>query len=121
MNLEEKQSICESCPLKINRVCMIWRQVAANAKCPEGAFENPEVLNRFKKIKSTKVIKPNDDPISKTEIEQIFFNLKKGVLPRKYIDLKKQYIYDKKKLGKGCAKCKLNALINSYKNKIANT
>jgi hypothetical protein len=55
MNCEQKQSICSTCPRKLNRVCMTWTKVCVGMSCPINAFENPEAMDAYRqKVKIVK-------------------------------------------------------------------
>ena len=119
MKLEEKKSICNSCPKKLDDSCWAWKKIEVGVSCPIGAFENSDAYKKLKKLKAIDT-DTKSESIPPKDIQDIFFGLKVGELPMKYVDLRKQYLSDKKNLGSGCSQCKLNGLISKYKKKIAN-
>tara|TARA_R110002167_G_scaffold319323_2_gene525004 strand:+ start:490 stop:852 length:363 start_codon:yes stop_codon:yes gene_type:complete len=114
----EKETICNTCPLKANKVCIKWTKVCVGMKCPINAFEDKSAIGGLVNwsIKPVQKIEVEKAPAN---LEDIFFGIKKGKLPDKYKDLKISYLNDKNNLGKGCSQCKLNGLISQYKKKIA--
>lgn len=58
---------------------------------------------------------PQDTMTEQDKIYEIFFGVESGELDEKYLELQKQYLKEKEELGSGCSGCKLNGLMNKYR------